>query len=327
LVVAVAALGLVAVSPARAAVVRVGAPLIGSYSQTSWGGGPDTWANTGLESPGAHVTSPVDGVVIRWRMTGAFSGGPFRLRILHPVGGGEYAGAGTSSPQTPIGAPATNTFATHLPIEAGDLIGLDPEHVTDKIGSFERELASVTVSYWDPQLFDGAGALGPTVVLSPGYLLGFNADVLPLPGVTGIRPPLGSVTGGTTVRISGYNFAEVEGVSFGSTPAVSFTVSREGSIKAVAPASSSIASVPITVTTLAGSASSSSPFVYSGCRVPRLKGKKLKAARAALERANCGLGTPTRKKGVAAKAATVKKQSPKPGTILAPRTKVKVTLG
>jgi hypothetical protein len=62
------------------------------------------------------------------------------------------------------------------------------------------------------------------------------------------------------------------------------------------------------------------------CVVPKLHGKKLKAARKKVAKADCKLGKVTRK-GTAGKRAKVVKQKPKPGTTRAPRSKVNVVLG
>jgi beta-lactam-binding protein with PASTA domain len=68
-------------------------------------------------------------------------------------------------------------------------------------------------------------------------------------------------------------------------------------------------------------------FTYTACTVPKLKGKKLKAAKKALAKADCKLGKVKKLKGATTKTGKVKKQSPKPGTILAPGAKVRVKLG
>lgn len=67
--------------------------------------------------------------------------------------------------------------------------------------------------------------------------------------------------------------------------------------------------------------------VPSDCLVPRLKGRSLKAAKKLLKDAKCLIGNVRKLKGITDKAGKVVKQSPKPGTILAPWTTVKVTLG
>ena len=67
--------------------------------------------------------------------------------------------------------------------------------------------------------------------------------------------------------------------------------------------------------------------VSSGCLVPRLKGKSLKASKKLLRDDECLIGAVRRQKGVTSKAGKVVMQSPKPGALMAPWTTVKVTLG
>ncbi len=85
--------------------------------------------------------------------------------------------------------------------------------------------------------------------------------------------------------------------------------------------------MPITVTTVAGTATSVQTFTYEGCMVPKLRGKKLKASKKKLRKADCKTGKVKKRKGATGATGKVVKQSAKPGTILAPGTKVKVTLG
>jgi hypothetical protein len=139
------AVGALAASGAQASTVTVGSPLIGSFTNTDSCAFPScTWTSSQLAGAGANATSPVTGVIVRWRMTGSYSGGPFKLRVLRPASGGAYTGAGTSGPVTPPGG--TQTFAANLPIEAGDLIGIDePNTASGHIGaaSFPSSIALV----------------------------------------------------------------------------------------------------------------------------------------------------------------------------------------
>jgi hypothetical protein len=63
------------------------------------------------------------------------------------------------------------------------------------------------------------------------------------------------------------------------------------------------------------------------CKVPKLMGKKLKAAKKAIRAADCKVGTVTKKKGVTAKTGKVVRQSPKVGTSKAAGSKVSFKLG
>src|SRR5947209_2827323 len=75
-------LGLASAASAEASTVTVGSPLTTGLGETNLGSsGTITAANVALAEPGAHVVSPVSGVVVRWRITGGV-GGPFRIRVL-----------------------------------------------------------------------------------------------------------------------------------------------------------------------------------------------------------------------------------------------------
>jgi alpha-tubulin suppressor-like RCC1 family protein len=80
---------------------------------------------------------------------------------------------------------------------------------------------------------------------------GWGASQETCPGFAGVAPGEGPESGGTEVTITGSEFGSVSGVSFGSTPASSFSVESSTRIKAVAPAG--IGTVNITVTNANGS--------------------------------------------------------------------------
>jgi hypothetical protein len=141
------------------------------------------------------------------------------------------------------------------------------------------------------------------------------------------RVALGSIAGGGAVVLKGLHLAEVSGVSFGGVPAKSFTVNSEQQITAVAPAGKTLSEISAKVTTAAGSTETAAVFSYSGCAVPKLAGKKLKAAKTLIKGAGCKLGKVKKVRGPRKKAGKVLKQSPKPGTVLAPESKVSVKLG
>jgi hypothetical protein len=69
------------------------------------------------------------------------------------------------------------------------------------------------------------------------------------PKVTSINPQTGPAAGGTSVTITGTDLAETTGVSFGSTPATSFTIESDETVTAVAPAHTGLAPVDVQVTT------------------------------------------------------------------------------
>src|SRR3979409_1572148 len=76
------------------------------------------------------------------------------------------------------------------------------------------------------------------------------ADVTGPPTVSGVTPIYGPSTGGTSVVISGTNFASVSSVQFGSVAATSFTVNSTSQITAPAPAGTT--TLDVTVVTSRG---------------------------------------------------------------------------
>jgi hypothetical protein len=153
---------------ALASTVTVGPSLTGTYQPFV----PEevgTLANA-TEEAGANVTSPVTGTIVCWRIIGA-TGGPFRLRVLTPDGGNTYTGAGTSAPQTPTGL-TTQSFATNLPIRAGQAIGIDDSMAGDQIGYM---LNVGTHLAWTGSLADGSTRASATPQVAGEF--GINAVV------------------------------------------------------------------------------------------------------------------------------------------------------
>jgi hypothetical protein len=169
-------LGLLVPASAGATVVTVGSPLTTTLTPLSLTNAFTT-VNAALPELGANITSPVSGVVVRWRITGA-SGGPFSLRVLTPNGDGTSTFKSTSAPQTPTST-GTLTFSTNLPIQAGDTIGLQNANASgDRIG-VNVALPGANVFAFQPSPPDGA-RIAPSTSQT-NLELGFNADVATIP--------------------------------------------------------------------------------------------------------------------------------------------------
>lgn len=313
----------VAATTAAASPVVVGSPLTASFPKQEIHG-TVTVANDPIESPGATIVSPVSGAVIRWNILDP-EGGPFALRVLHPSSGGAWTAAGTSAPQTFSGVSGKQTVATDLPIQSGDLVGLD---LATGVHLGAREVsAPFEAIFWTPLLPDGQTER--PVNRHEHVELAFNAEVQPAPAVTAISPTSGFFKGGGSVTISGTDFASVSKVSFGGVPAASFAVNSESQIVVPAPPGALGAAADVTVTTVAGTSAAGAAdlFTYSACKVPKLKGLKLKAVKKKLSKAGCRTGKVTKKKGVTGKTGKVVKQGAKAGKKLKPGSKIAVKLG
>jgi hypothetical protein len=320
---------------ASAAIVTVGST--GAPTGQNEVGNTTTIFDTTLSEPGASLTSPVSGTVIRWHLTD-FSGGPFALQVLTQNGAGaNYTATGTSASVTPS-SKATQTYSTQLPIQAGQTLAIKNTNSTDLFGYLAA--AGAKYAYLAPPLADGASG---TATPGAGLEFTYNAEVQPLPGISAISPLSGPTAGGTSVLISGHDFTGATAVTFGGTPATSFSVVSETTITATAPAHSSAGPVPVSVTTLAGPTESPSQFSYLAptppaplsqptppaptCKVPKLMGKTLKAAKKRIRAADCRVGTLTKTEGATAKDGEVVKQVPKPGATVPIDAKVRITLG
>ncbi|HEX4463808.1 MAG TPA: IPT/TIG domain-containing protein [Solirubrobacterales bacterium] len=304
------------------AVVTVGSPLTATFTSGGFDDKPITLTNVVDTEPGARLTSPVTGKIIRWHVVMA-EGGPFYLRILRPSGS-DFIATGTSGPATPTST-GLQTFSASLPIQAGEAIGLEAHGPNTSSVGFAVDPGFESY-YWEPALTEGTTSPAPAKL--PGEIAAFNAEVQPTPSLAAIAPATGSVTGGTAVTIVGSDFESVSAVKFGDSPSASFTVDSTSKITAIAPKAAAPGEVDISVTTAGGTTASgpADKFKYEACTVPKLGGKRLKAARASLKAGNCALGKVTRKGKGPAKKARVVKQSAKPGTLLAPGSAIKVTL-
>jgi hypothetical protein len=168
------------VSGAQAATVTVGSPLVAVFGGQFSSAPSGTWVNSALPESGASVASPVSGTIVRWRLAGNHNDGPFKLRVLRPGAGGVFTGAGTSEQVTPLAG--LQTFTTSLPIQAGDVIGLNG--ITGSQIGVAGVLGSHLIN-WNPALADGDTS-APDYTNYNNLELAFNADVeyVPTPPAT-----------------------------------------------------------------------------------------------------------------------------------------------
>jgi hypothetical protein len=312
---------LVAAVAAQATTVTVGSVLPPAFKSTPFEG-VRTQFNTTLPETGANLASPVSGAIVRWKVQGAV-GGPFTLRVLHPNGSGAFTASGTSAAVRPVGT-GIETFSTQLPIRSGDLIAVDSSNAADEIGV--ATVAGAGYGIFSTPPFENA-TNAPSLSKS-GQELELSAEVQPAPAITAVSPGTGSVLGGQKVTITGTNLNGTSAVMFGEVPAAGFTVVSEEKITATAPAQPQVGSVEITATTLAGESPTThaDTFYNAGCTVPKLAGKRLGPAKAAIRNAGCKVGKVSKVKGPKKKKGEVIKQSPKPGRVLASGATIEVKL-
>ncbi|MFR9751962.1 IPT/TIG domain-containing protein [Nocardia sp. 004] len=111
----------------------------------------------------------------------------------------------------------------------------------------------------------GTGAIGVTVTTPAGTSNIVDYAYLPAPTITTLSPPSGPEAGGNTVTITGTGFTGTTAVTFGPTPATSFTIDTDTQITATAPAGTG--TIGVTVTAPAGT---SVPFPYTYAPAPAI---------------------------------------------------------
>jgi hypothetical protein len=294
------------------------------------------WQDTVASGPGYMV--PASGAITSWSTNASVGEGQiYNFRVLRPLRAERFRVVAHDGPRT-LTQSQLNTFQIAIPVKAGDVLAL----------SSENSAAVNTACVFSPPTFDPADSVSESthspadgeaisILGRLGDRVNVSATFLPPPAIATLSPASGPPEGGSAVTISGANFATVKSVSFGTIAAKSFTVNSESRITAIAPPGE--ASTQVTVTTVAGSATetfsytsvtnaTSGPSVSPerGCLVPKLKARKLKAAKKMLRKAGCGLGRVRTVRRGGAKPGSVLKQSPKAGTQRPAGTKVSVTV-
>ncbi len=276
---------------------------------------------------GTGYAMPTTGVLTSWSTNaGPAPGQIMGLRVYRPLGGLTFQVVGENGPRALL-AGQRNVFPVAIPVQAGDILGL----FVPSNGNAEC-LFGQTGHGADFYRYDQSSPPnGAVFSFSPGLFgteerANIEASLLPPPAIVSLSPATGPITN-AVVTIVGANFATVQGVSFGGVPAKSFVVDSEGQISAVAPDSASLGQVLVAVTTVAGTATSAQSFTYEGCKVPKLKGRKLKASKKKARKSDCRIGKVKKRGDATAKTGKVVKQNPKPGRILLPGTRIKLTLG
>ena len=210
--------GLVVPAAAQAQIVTVGSPLT-SNNYFSGTIGPSnsptttTLITSSTPEPNAKLTSPISGVVVRWRITQAV--GTFSLRVLTPSTNttNAFTGGAASTPQTPTST-ATQIYTTHLPIKAGQTIGVDDSQGNDKIGFLPGGGPGGSFSFVQPKLGVGETktAFGPSNAVGA---VGFNADVATVPNnnfdITKVKKNKNKGTAVITVDVPGPGKLELSG--------------------------------------------------------------------------------------------------------------------
>ncbi len=195
--------------------------------------------------------APAAGVIKSWQVSGE---GTIRLRVIEGGPEGGWIGRGTSAVATNLNGQPN---ATNLPIDVGDLIGVQLPGGKGWVSTQALELGEILG--W-LTLEDDGMEQEPSVKSGERFQL--NAEVVLTPVVSSISPASGSASGGNAVKIGGLFLDGATSVTFGSTPASSFSVESSSQITAIAPAAGA-STVDVRVTGPGGSSEAVSADKYT----------------------------------------------------------------
>jgi hypothetical protein len=157
----------------------------------------------------------------------------------------------TATVSIPAASPASTAGTVTITVDGIEVTSTSPPSATYSTSALSVGTHAIAASYSGDGNFNGSPA--------PSIIQGINS---PVPTVTSISLNTGPASGGTSVTVTGTNFAGASAVNFGSVPA-SFTINGPGSISATAPPGTGM--VDITVTTSGGTSAASSVdhFTYA----------------------------------------------------------------
>jgi len=278
----------------------------------------------------ATFTVPAAGVITSWSNQAPEGlGQELTFKVFRPAGAGPlyptFQVVGQDGPRS-LTPNAVNTFPVEIPVKAGDLIGDNDVNAATVPNAYLLKTSSAAdVIYWKGgSSLPGAGTFEATKA-EAGSRMNVSATLLAAPTISSLSPRKGPAKGHTAITITGSEFAHVKSVLVGSVP-VPFSVVSETEITATTAAGVAGFPTPVTVTTIAGNATTA--FNYEpDCKVPKLEDRTLKSAKRALLNAHCRPGKVTRERGVSAKSGKVVKQGLEPGASRPGGAKVSLKLG
>jgi hypothetical protein len=172
-----AAAGLFSPAPPAHAAVTIGSDL--SQAPLNATCAVAACTTTSLSHPTAQLTSPIDGVVVRWRLSHDSAGGQVRLEVIRPASGGAFTGVNTGATESVTGLPTGITpFPTRQPIASGDRIALDILSNASSLAVASAAQPGVTFARWIPPLAGGE-TRAPTFTQPDNIEVLINADIEP----------------------------------------------------------------------------------------------------------------------------------------------------
>ena len=313
-----------AAAPAtRAATITIGSDLTGTVSADNGCEG-QSCTRLLVSVNGVGQSSPVDGVVVRWRAVGQ---GIVRLRLARPDTGATWrAGPASEFVAFPTGS-ERGEWATRLRIAAGDFLGVD---AGVRSGVFvaarcscpdPRFPGTATTAFWLPLLEDGQ--VRQPFATTTGLEALVNVDVESDADHDGFGDDTQDCAPADAAVHDTCAATPAPGPSSPASPAPAAGTPPQPPATGPTPASPT-SPAPATPGAPASPPATSPRRTAARCRVPNLRGRTLAAARRALRARNCRLGAVTRVRARGVARGRVLSHRPRAGRVLPSGTRVQV---
>ncbi|WP_405584205.1 beta strand repeat-containing protein [Streptomyces sp. NBC_01190] len=200
-------------------------------------------------------------VISSTKITAVAPAGSGTVPIVVTTTGGVSNGIGfTYSIPTPV---ITTLSPSQGPPAGGNLVTLTGSGFTGatavRFGATPVAFTVVSPTQITATAPAGTGTVNVTVTAPGGTSAGVPYTYVTAPVITTVNPAQGPVGGGNTVTLTGSGFTGATAVTFGATPATSFTVVSPTQITATAPAGTGTVNVTVTAP---GGTSNSVPYTY-----------------------------------------------------------------
>lgn len=154
-------------------------------------------------------------------------------------------------------------------VVAADVLGAAPTDVSPTFSAVDAFGNEVYNQLNAVNVLPAGCTVGNTTYCSYRAYLSLDLNFVAPPRVTGVSVTSGPASGGTTVTVTGTGFSGATAVTFGATPAASFTVNDDASIAALSPAEGA-GTVDVTVTTAGGTSAASASDLFTFIGAPTL---------------------------------------------------------
>jgi hypothetical protein len=251
----------------------VAAPTIGNVSPTSGptaGGTSVTITGTNLSAASDVKFGGASAVITSNTATTIVATAPAQsagtVHITVTTAGGTSATA-NGDQYTYVAPPTVSSISpTHGPAAGGTSVTITGTNLSGasdvKFGSASAMIMSNTATSITATSPAGTGTVDVTVTTVGGTSATGAPDQFTYgPTVASVSPNSGAAAGGTVVTITGTGFTDVNSVSFGSVPAISFSFVSDATVTAKAPPGTG--TVDITLTTPAGTSPTSAGDQFS----------------------------------------------------------------